>query len=115
MFMYCSHGGRVVSFRQQERFQMFEIERLPFTIDLWAEDGLSVVEELARVSSLSLARVAFDAAAVIFPRRKVTLHGPGVCEVHGFKLLVDRPPPRLGRHGAAGETPRAGKAVPHVA
>jgi hypothetical protein len=79
---------------------MFDTEALPFTIDLWADDELSIVEELARASSLSIARVAFDAAAVIYPRRMLTLRGPGVCETHGgTPCPVAREPTRPGSRG----------------
>jgi hypothetical protein len=78
---------------------MSDTEQLPFTIDLWADDELSIVEVLARASSLSLARVAFDAAAVIYPRRMLTLRGPGVCETLGSRPERPMEPMRRGQRG----------------
>lgn len=55
---------------------------LPFTVELWAEDELSIAGELARAASLSIARAAFDTAAVSYPNRMITLRGPGANEIH---------------------------------
>ena len=60
---------------------MTATEDLPFFVDLWADDGLAVERELARAGSLSIARAAFDTAAVSFPGRMITLHGPGAFEL----------------------------------
>lgn len=55
-------------------------DTLPFTIDLWAEDELSIEQMLGRAATLSIARAAFDTAAVTYPGRLITLCGPGVDE-----------------------------------
>lgn len=95
---------------------MSDTEALPFTIDLWADDELSIVEELARASSLSIARVAFDAAAVIYPRRMLTLRGPGVCETHGATpCAVAREPLRPGSRGTTSGPRRPRKDLRDVA
>jgi hypothetical protein len=72
------------------------MSHLPFTVDLWAEDELSIERDLARIAELSIARMAFDAAAVTYPERLITLRGPGAFEAHS-------PQPRLLR----GEDQRA--------
>jgi hypothetical protein len=60
---------------------MSKPEALPYLVDLWAEDELSV-RCLARVAELSIALMAFDAAAVSYPQSLVTIRGPGVYEAH---------------------------------
>jgi hypothetical protein len=95
---------------------MFDTDALPFTIDLWAGDELSIVEEVARASSLTIARVAFDAAAVVYPRRMLTLRGPGVCETHaGTPCPAAREFPRPGSGGMNGGARRSRKDFRDVA
>lgn len=60
---------------------MTDREPLPYVVDLWAEDELSV-RCLARAAERSIARMAFDAAAVSYPHRVITLRGPGMNEAH---------------------------------
>jgi hypothetical protein len=60
---------------------MSKPEALPYLVDLWAEDELSV-RCLARAAELSIALMAFDAAAVSYPQSLVTIRGPGVYEAH---------------------------------
>ena len=60
---------------------MHDSEQLPYVVDLWAEDELTV-SCLARVAERSIALMAFDAAAVSYPQRVVTVRGPGLNETH---------------------------------
>jgi hypothetical protein len=60
---------------------MPETEQLPYVVDLWSEDELTA-SCLARVAELSIALMAFDAAAVSYPQRVVTVRGPGLYEAH---------------------------------
>jgi hypothetical protein len=60
---------------------MLETEQLPYIVDLWAEDELSVLC-LARAAERSIALMAFDAAAVSYPQRVVTVRGPGLTETY---------------------------------
>jgi hypothetical protein len=60
---------------------MRDSEQLPYIVDLWAEDELSV-RCLARAAERSIALMAFDAAAVSYPQRVVTVRGPGLNEAH---------------------------------
>jgi hypothetical protein len=78
-------------------------DTLPFTIDLWAEDELSIERMLARAATLSIARAAFDTAAVTYPGRLVTLCGPGV-EEERYRREGRSP----AGHGTALHRPRRG-------
>jgi hypothetical protein len=78
---------------------MSEPEALPYLVDLWAEDELSV-RCLARVAELSIALMAFDAAAVSYPQSLVTVRGPGVYEAHQPRA------PEGSRHSPTGPGPR---------
>jgi hypothetical protein len=69
---------------------------LPFSVDLWDEDELSIERRLGQLSELSIARMAFDSAAISYPRRMITLRGPGVCEVRSIGFSVE-PAPALPR------------------
>jgi hypothetical protein len=60
---------------------MRDSEQLPYIIDLWAEDELTV-SCLAKAAERSIALMAFDAAAVSYPQRVVTVRGPGLNETH---------------------------------
>jgi hypothetical protein len=60
---------------------MPEAEQLPYIVDLWAEDELTVLC-LARAAERSIALMAFDAAAVSYPQRVVTVRGPGLNETY---------------------------------
>jgi hypothetical protein len=60
---------------------MPESEQLPYIVDLWAEDELTVLC-LARAAERSIALMAFDAAAVSYPQRVVTVRGPGLNETY---------------------------------
>ncbi len=57
-------------------------KRLTFTVDLWSEDRQSIAERVAIAATLTIGRAAFDAAAITYPDRMVTLTGPGCLEVH---------------------------------
>ena len=54
----------------------------PFMVELWSEDRQSIVERVARAATLTIGRAAFDAAAITYPDRMVTLSGPGCLEIH---------------------------------
>ena len=69
---------------------------LPFSVDLWDEDELSIERRLGQLSELSIARMAFDSAAISYPRRMITLRGPGVCVVRSTGFSVE-PVPALPR------------------
>jgi hypothetical protein len=77
-------------------------EHLPYTVDLWAEDELTV-RCLARAAERSIALMAFDAAAVSYPRRAVTVRGPGLNETYQPREEA----PERG-HMAAEHAPSAG-------
>jgi hypothetical protein len=53
---------------------------LPYVVDLWTKDEQRVQAVLATAASLSIARMAFDAAVVCYPDRYLTLTGPGADE-----------------------------------
>jgi hypothetical protein len=53
---------------------------LPYVVDLWTTDQQRVQAVLATAASLSIARMAFDAAVVCYPDRYLTLTGPGADE-----------------------------------
>ncbi len=56
------------------------IEHLPYSVNLWSEDELSIVEVLATASSRALADAAYEAACQAIPDRAISLLGPGVCQ-----------------------------------
>ncbi len=56
-------------------------QNLSYTVNLWSEDERSICEVLAKASSLSIARAAFEAAIAHFPDRMLTLLGPGALDV----------------------------------
>jgi hypothetical protein len=66
---------------EQEDPAMLESEHLPYIVDLWASDELSV-RCLARAAERSIALMAFDAAAVSYPHQVITVRGPGLNEAH---------------------------------
>ena len=82
---------------------MLETEQMPYIVDLWAEDELGV-RCLARAAELSIALMAFDAAAVSYPHRVVTVRGPGLYEAHQPRLRGES---ALGRETL--RTPIAGR------
>ena len=60
---------------------MRDFEQLPYIVDLWAEDELTV-SCLAKAAERTIALMAFDAAAVSYPQRVVTVRGPGLNETY---------------------------------
>jgi hypothetical protein len=60
---------------------MRDSEQLPYVVDLWAEDELTV-SCLAKAAERTIALMAFDAAAVSYPQRVVTVRGPGLNETY---------------------------------
>ena len=50
-------------------------EACPFSVNLWAEDELSIERVLATAASISIARAAFDIASVSYPTRTISLMG----------------------------------------
>ena len=62
---------------------MRDSEQLPYIVDLWAEDELTV-SCLAKAAERTIALMAFDAAAVSYPQRVVTVRGPGLNETRAF-------------------------------
>ena len=55
-------------------------ENLLYAVELWTADGSRVERPLAAAATISIGRMAFDAAIVTFPDRTLTLRGPGVQE-----------------------------------
>jgi hypothetical protein len=55
-------------------------EACPFSVNLWAEDELSIERVLATAATVSMARAAFDVASLSYPDRTVSLMGPGCLE-----------------------------------
>jgi hypothetical protein len=53
---------------------------LLYVVELWSVDGTRVERCLAAAATISIGRMAFDAAVVTFPGRTLTLKGPGVQE-----------------------------------
>jgi hypothetical protein len=54
---------------------------LPYVVDLWTRDQQRVEAVLATAATVSIARMALDAAIVSYPDRHLTLTGPGLEEV----------------------------------
>jgi len=58
---------------QNAQRQTAKTEKLPYCIELWAEDNSCVQKVLARAATLSLARAIFGAARDEHPERRLTL------------------------------------------
>lgn len=89
---------------------MHIVDACPFSVNLWAEDELSIERVLATASSISIARAAFDVASLSYPDRTISLMGPGCLESRpAISLATKVPrvagtttdPERLARHRVA--------------
>ena len=67
----------MIAVRQDEgstaQRQTTKTEKLPYCIELWAEDTSRVQKVLARAATASLARAIFSAACDEHPDRRLTL------------------------------------------
>lgn len=67
----------MIAVRQDEgqtaQRQTAKTEKLPYCVELWAEDNSRVQTVLARAASASLARAIFSAACDEHPERRLTL------------------------------------------